>query len=66
LCEVHLSKPGKDIFLLALKNCGLKAEECIFIDDKEKNVAAAKALGFNAVLFRDNKQLFADLKKAGV
>lgn len=46
-----ITKPGKAIFQHVLDTYGLKAEECIFIDDSEKNVAGAKNAGIQAYLF---------------
>ena len=65
-CEVQLSKTGSEIFNLALKECGLSAKECVFIDDREKNVRVAQELGFKAILFEGNKKLIADLSALGV
>ena len=45
--EMHMSKPNNDIFLAVLEQLGAKAEECLFIDDAQANVDAAKALGYN-------------------
>lgn len=65
-CEVGLAKPNSEIFELTLKKLNLKASECIFIDDKEKNVISARNLGINSILFKNNKDLLLELKKAGV
>jgi len=65
-CDVGLVKPDKAIYELTLKKLSLKPEECIFIDDKEKNIVAAKECGMNGILFKNNKKLFTDLKKLGV
>jgi len=45
----HL-KPDAEFFLGALRQWGLRAEECVFIDDLADNVAAAEALGIRAHL----------------
>lgn len=44
--EMHAYKPNADIFKQALAAGGMKAEECIFVDDSVKNTDAARALGF--------------------
>lgn len=33
---------------------GLKADECLFIDDREENVRGAEKVGINAVRFENN------------
>ncbi len=50
-------KPDIKIFKLFLKRFNLKAQDCLFIDDSEKNVIAAKGLGMTALVFKDAKHL---------
>ena len=47
--EVGSMKPHPQIYREALKRTGVKAEECIFIDDKEENVKIAQRLGINGI-----------------
>ncbi len=47
--EARACKPDAKIFQYAIEQFGIKAEETLFLDDSAKNVAAAQALGFNAV-----------------
>lgn len=61
--EVKLRKPNPAIFRLLLKKMGFKPEECIFVDDHRRNVWTARALGFKAILFKNNQQFFPLLKK---
>ena len=49
--EEKVAKPDPKIFEILLERYHLKAENCIFMDDSAANVAAAEALGFNAILF---------------
>jgi len=65
-CDFKLIKPKKEFFLLALKKLNLNAEECLFIDDEESNIKAAKDLGFNAIIFKDVEQLRKDFEDIGV
>ncbi len=48
--EVHAYKPEAAIFKAAERICGIKPDETLFFDDSQRNVDAARALGFNAVL----------------
>ncbi len=48
-----LQKPDLRIFQLALEKLGLKAEECVFIDDNSKNLTAAAGLGITSLLITD-------------
>ncbi|MBI2045236.1 HAD family phosphatase [Candidatus Pacearchaeota archaeon] len=61
--EVGISKPDKKSYELIIEKLGAKPEECLFIDDHEKNIIAAKGLGINAIHFKDSNQLIRDLNK---
>ena len=41
-------------FSIFLNKYNLKAEECLFIDDKDYNIEAAKKLNFKAEVFQEN------------
>lgn len=43
-------KPEPAAFRLMFKDTGLKAREILFLDDKERNVSAAKKLGMKAMM----------------
>lgn len=49
--EEKVVKPDSRIYHILLQRIGRNARECIFIDDSPDNVAAAKALGFDAIEF---------------
>jgi epoxide hydrolase-like predicted phosphatase len=48
--EVHLRKPEPEIYHLAAQRLALRPTECVFIDDLEMNVVAARELGITAIL----------------
>ena len=50
---VGLRKPDPAIYLLTCARLGLRPEECIFVDDLDCNVDAARSLGMEAVLCGD-------------
>ncbi|MGI9422165.1 MAG: HAD-IA family hydrolase, partial [Hyphomicrobiaceae bacterium] len=54
-------KPDPEIFERLLARNNLQPESCIFIDDSPKNVAGARGLGIDAVLFTDPPALHRDL-----
>jgi epoxide hydrolase-like predicted phosphatase len=66
--EVGMAKPGPEIFRLAADRLGLSPEACVFVDDWDKNVKAARAVGMQAVLHRVDKRddLRAQLTAVGV
>ena len=53
-CEVHINKPDPKIYKALLDKYSLKAEECVFIDDRLENVQAAFALGFAGIQMKDS------------
>lgn len=46
--EIHEMKPDPVIYEYLLKKYQLKAEECVFFDDREENTKAAEALGIRS------------------
>jgi 2-haloacid dehalogenase len=46
-------KPDRRIFEILLERYGLRAEECLFIDDSAANVAGARAVGMSAHHFKN-------------
>ena len=46
--DVHMIKPDGRIYAYLLNQYGIKPQECLFIDDLERNVEAAKGAGLAA------------------
>jgi|TARA_Y100000034_G_scaffold118952_1_gene160226 putative hydrolase of the HAD superfamily len=65
-CDAKSRKPEKKIYQITLDELDLKAEECIFIDDREKYLPPAKEMGIQVILFKDIKQLKVGLVSLGV
>ena len=59
--KVRIAKPDPRIFELLLERIARPAQECIFIDDSPKNIAAARQLNFQTILFRSAGQLKQEL-----
>ncbi|MFQ2109045.1 HAD family hydrolase [Aeromonas rivipollensis] len=51
--RVRMLKPEPDIYRYLLVSFDLKAGECLFIDDSPANVAAARTLGLQGMVFTD-------------
>ncbi|TBW35112.1 HAD family phosphatase [Siculibacillus lacustris] len=64
--HVGLVKPDPAIYRLFLDRNGLDAADCLFVDDLAANVAGARAVGLNAVLFTSPAAFVADLAAHGV
>lgn len=64
--EVRLAKPDRRIYELALERLDRPAERCVFIDDKQKNVDAARELGMQAVLCKEKETVYLSLRALGL
>lgn len=62
----RLIKPDPAIYRLLLDRYGLKAEECVFLDDTADNVKAAEDMGMSGIVFKNREQALGELKKLGV
>ena len=59
--EEMTMKPRPEMYRILLDRYGLKAEECVFIDDNPRNAEGAEAVGIRGIVFHDAAQLRADL-----
>jgi HAD superfamily hydrolase (TIGR01509 family) len=66
-CRTGVRKPDAEAYLGAARALGVETSKCIFVDDRLKNVEAAKALGMGGILrpksiaeFRE--KLFSELR----
>jgi len=55
--EIGVKKPSAGIYFEALKYVKARPEECLFIDDQEKNIIPAYQLGFKTHLYRTHENL---------
>lgn len=63
--ELKLVKPDAAIFRHLLGVVGKPAQACFFIDDSDKNIASAAALGFHTHHFSEPGALGLDLERLG-
>jgi putative hydrolase of the HAD superfamily len=61
---VGMRKPDPEIYELALQGLDLPAEECLFVDDLERNCIAAADTGMVTVVYRDAEQATAEIRAA--
>jgi putative hydrolase of the HAD superfamily len=66
--EVGMAKPESAVFRLAAERLRVAPEQCIFVDDWDQNIDAARAVGMHAVLYRVDKgdDLRVQLETVGV
>ena len=64
--QVHQMKPEPEIYQTLLAKYGLKAEECVFLDDRQVNIDGAKAQGMEGIVFTSYEEAVERLKEYGV
>jgi len=64
--QVHLVKPEPAIFHEARRRFGAPAQELLFVDDHALNVTAARAAGWQAMLFLSAPQCEAEFAEKGL
>ncbi|GGO12173.1 hypothetical protein GCM10010116_24410 [Microbispora rosea subsp. aerata] len=61
--EVGMRKPEERIFRHALGLLGLEPGQCVFVDDIEANIVAARAIGLHGVHHSDPEETIAELER---
>ena len=63
---VGLRKPEPEIYELTVERLGdgIHPSDCLFVDDVEVNIDAARTLGMQAVHFRSNEQAIPEIEAA--
>ena len=59
-------KPMPEIYQLLIDRYGLVPEECVFLDDTQRNLDAAEKFGIHTIRFQNQAQAIEELKKLGV
>lgn len=65
-CDIGIAKPNLKFYQEAVKRLKVNPEECLYIDDKEKNLVPAKELGMNSLLFESLEKLKKDFQRLGI
>jgi len=64
-CNLGIVKPDPAIYLHTVKKLGVAPDQALFIDNLEKNITGAEAVGLHAALFQNVEQLQKDLSQRG-
>ena len=64
--QVKQIKPEPAIYRTLLARYNLKAEECVFLDDREENIEGARACGIHGIRFVSYEQAKRELREYGV
>ena len=65
-CFLGIRKPDEAIYRLALQVTQRKAEECLFIDDREVNLECPREMGLQTILYSSASQLRNALPQHGI
>jgi putative hydrolase of the HAD superfamily len=57
-------KPEPRAYEITVERIGVPFERCLFVDDMEVNIEAARELGMQTVHFRDNEQAIPEIRAA--
>ncbi len=60
---VKLVKPDREIYEYLLNQYDLKAQECVFLDDRLENIEGARKVGMKGILFENYEQAWAELEE---
>jgi putative hydrolase of the HAD superfamily len=61
---VGMRKPDREIYELTVQRLGVPAEQCLFVDDLERNCDAAREAGMAAVVYRAPAQAIEEIRAA--
>ncbi len=64
--QLGIAKPDPAIYRYTLEKLGTQPEETLFLDDKQVNIEAARALGMKGIVFSTVEQLRTDLITQGL
>jgi 2-haloacid dehalogenase len=63
-CVFGYSKPDKEVYLELLRQLpGIKPEEVVFVDDQERCLEPARAMGIKTILAKNAQQIVNDVSK---
>jgi putative hydrolase of the HAD superfamily len=62
--EVGMRKPDPDAYLHTAERLGVRPEECVFVDDHDDNVEAARRIGMRTVHHRETPDTVEELERA--
>lgn len=64
--EVGVAKPNRGIYQVAIERLGFDVQEIVCIDDAEENIATARKLGMNGIVYSTLTELRQSLTELGV
>ena len=58
-----VAKPDPRLYALTCERLGVQPQECVFADDNEVNVVAARQVGMHGIVFTGNEDYFKQLQE---
>jgi putative hydrolase of the HAD superfamily len=62
-CELKVTKPDQSIYEHCIRGLRVLPDDALFIDDRESNIDAAKALGLQTILFKSTEQTLEEARR---
>lgn len=53
---IKMAKPDREIYEYAVEKFGVSPGECLFLDDKQENVSAARSCGMNSLVYKGDTE----------
>jgi putative hydrolase of the HAD superfamily len=64
--RLGIAKPDAAIYLYAAKGLGVTPENVLFLDDREENVAGARAVGMMAIQYGRHDEFVKTMQREGL
>ena len=61
-CDVGVAKPNPVIYTMMLDKLELSPKECVYVDNRQRNLVPAAAMGMGVVLARNTPQIIKDVR----
>jgi epoxide hydrolase-like predicted phosphatase len=61
--KMHLAKPDKKAYEYVLKQLKVKPSESLMVDDRLENIAPARKIGMNGIVYKNSRQFARELQK---
>jgi HAD superfamily hydrolase (TIGR01509 family) len=65
-CRTGVRKPDPQAFLGAAETLSVTAKACLFVDDRQVNVDAARAVGIDSILYTGTPALRCEMERRGI
>jgi len=62
-CRLGVAKPDLAIFKYTVERLGISPDHILYMDDREENIAAARAVGIQGIVYTNKLRLRSDLQQ---